>query len=99
MHERFKLTQNKFKPGQKRQYHLRYFTCLGTQNHNGLCVFDCVPCGGELKTGEQQEIQVTFYPDHESRHYSDGARFVLFNSVCICVKHEIISRVWIWNYS
>ena len=71
--------------------------CPGTQNLNGLCVFDCVPCAGELKTNEKQEIQVFFKPDHESRHFSDAARFILFNSVsivqCSCVRC-LMRRLW-----
>nr|CAB3230261.1 uncharacterized protein KIAA1751 homolog [Phallusia mammillata] len=53
---------------------------VGPQNNNGSCVFDCVPCEGEIKTGETHEIEVTFNPDHESRHFSDGARVILFNT-------------------
>lgn len=51
----------------------------GPQNNEGSCVFDCVPCEGTIATGESHDITVTFNPDHSSRHFSDGARIVLFN--------------------
>nr|XP_039273717.1 cilia- and flagella-associated protein 74-like isoform X2 [Styela clava] len=51
----------------------------GPQNFDGSCVFDCVPCEGSIAPTESQEITVTFNPDHDSRHFSDGARIVLFN--------------------
>ena len=73
-----------FLDNQKRIVQMGLYLCsfyTGTQNNNGLCVFDCVPCKGELKTGSKQEIQVTFKPDHESRHFSDAARIILFNTV------------------
>lgn len=60
---------------------------------NGSCVFDCMPCEGAIETGKSHEIMVTFNPDHESRHFSDGARVVLFSSVskvCLVVVNALI---------
>ncbi|CAK8682360.1 unnamed protein product [Clavelina lepadiformis] len=62
-------------------------TLMGTQNNSGLCVFDCVPCQGEVKPGDKHVITVTFKPDHQSRHFSDGARVVLFNTKEAHVVH------------
>ncbi|XP_078491264.1 cilia- and flagella-associated protein 74-like [Ciona intestinalis] len=53
---------------------------VGPQNHNGSTVFDCVPCEGNIGTGESHEINVTFQPDQPSTKFSDGARIILFNT-------------------
>ncbi|NXX23781.1 CFA74 protein, partial [Podargus strigoides] len=51
---------------------------VGTQNHNGLSVFSIFPTEGEIAAGKSQDFVVTFSPDHESLHYSDCLKVVLF---------------------
>eukprot|EP00058_Branchiostoma_floridae_P005620 XP_002591108.1 hypothetical protein BRAFLDRAFT_288673 [Branchiostoma floridae] len=51
---------------------------VGTSNNSGLSVFSCTPSVGNIPAGGNQEVTVTFNPDHHSLHYSDGARIVLF---------------------
>ncbi|XP_041377895.1 cilia- and flagella-associated protein 74-like isoform X2 [Gigantopelta aegis] len=51
---------------------------VGTQNHNGQCVFDLVPAEGSIEAGGSKEITITFAPDHSSENYSDGVRVDLF---------------------
>ncbi|XP_078697450.1 cilia- and flagella-associated protein 74-like [Branchiostoma floridae x Branchiostoma belcheri] len=51
---------------------------VGTSNNNGLSVFSCTPSVGNIPAGGNQDVTVTFNPDHHSLHYSDGARIVLF---------------------
>ncbi|XP_078615785.1 cilia- and flagella-associated protein 74-like [Branchiostoma floridae x Branchiostoma japonicum] len=51
---------------------------IGTSNNSGLSVFSCTPSVGNIPAGGNQEVIVTFNPDHHSLHYSDGARIVLF---------------------
>ncbi|PVD35401.1 hypothetical protein C0Q70_02363 [Pomacea canaliculata] len=49
------------------------------QNYNGQNVFDVVPAEGTIPPGETKDIMVTFAPDHESIHYSDGIHIELFS--------------------
>ncbi|XP_070561828.1 cilia- and flagella-associated protein 74-like isoform X2 [Ptychodera flava] len=51
---------------------------VGTANFNGRSVFDCTPVEGVIAPGGNQEITVTFAPDHSSDYFSDGARLSLF---------------------
>ncbi len=53
----------------------------GPQNHSGQQVFDCVPAEGVIPAGGNQEVTVTFAPDHPSDQYSDGIRIELFGQV------------------
>lgn len=53
-------------------------------------MFDCIPCEGTIATGESHEIKVIFNPDHGSRHYSDGARIILFNLVSFSLFCDLV---------
>lgn len=55
-----------------------WFESTGTQNFNGLQVFDCVPAEGTIRSGDSVEVTVTFAPDHDSDFFSDGCRIELF---------------------
>ncbi|KFP89975.1 Uncharacterized protein C1orf222, partial [Apaloderma vittatum] len=58
-----------------------------TQNYNGLSVFSIFPTEGEILAGKSQDFIVTFSPDHESLHYCDRLKVVLFGKKTAHVIH------------
>ncbi|KAJ8016666.1 hypothetical protein DPEC_G00009610 [Dallia pectoralis] len=58
---------------------------VGTQNHSGLNVFSVSPIEGAIAPGRNQDIMVTFSPDHDSVHYSDRLTVELMNKSTVCV--------------
>ncbi|XP_009869844.1 PREDICTED: uncharacterized protein CFAP74 [Apaloderma vittatum] len=60
---------------------------VGTQNYNGLSVFSIFPTEGEILAGKSQDFIVTFSPDHESLHYCDRLKVVLFGKKTAHVIH------------
>ncbi|XP_060115588.1 cilia- and flagella-associated protein 74 [Heteronotia binoei] len=58
---------------------------VGTQNYSGLSVFSVSPVECSVGAGKTQEFTITFSPDHESLHYSDCLKIMLFDTEIIRV--------------
>ncbi|XP_042199680.1 cilia- and flagella-associated protein 74 isoform X1 [Callorhinchus milii] len=67
-------------------------TLIGVQNYGAQSVFSVSPVNGCLKAKQSQEFQVTFYPDHESLHYSDGLSVELFGTVSRVIQLKGAAR-------
>ncbi|KAM4738037.1 cilia- and flagella-associated protein 74 [Anableps anableps] len=57
---------------------------VGTQNYNGLSVFSVLPVEGSIAPGENQDMTITFQPDHSSVCYSDKLTIELISKSKIC---------------
>ncbi|KAM9342390.1 cilia- and flagella-associated protein 74 [Pholidichthys leucotaenia] len=58
---------------------------VGTQSYSGLSAFSAAPAGGSIAPGQNQDVTVTFQPDHPSVHFSDRLTIELMNKSKVCV--------------
>uniref|UniRef100_UPI00398F0B5A cilia- and flagella-associated protein 74 isoform X2 n=1 Tax=Pristiophorus japonicus TaxID=55135 RepID=UPI00398F0B5A len=65
---------------------------VGTQNYGGQSVFSVSPIIGAIEPMQTQEFEVTFKPDHESLHYSDGVQVELFDKVAHTIQLKGAAR-------